>query len=147
MGLRRRLHDLSKSAAEHEADEIAEQADLSGCTPIAELKDRDEAVVSGHGPQRDPAARSAACLRSSSRSSTAAARCASSGSAAAASAASSRASSSVPAAGSTEVQRRGDDLQPGLRDHSRADRARTLMTGRQPATTPSRPSRRSSGTA
>ena len=47
MGLRRHLHDLSKSAAEHEADEIAQQADRSGCTPIAELHDRDEAVISG----------------------------------------------------------------------------------------------------
>jgi len=47
MGLRRRLHDLSKSAAEHEADEIAQQSDRAGCTPIVQLRNRDEAVVSG----------------------------------------------------------------------------------------------------
>jgi hypothetical protein len=47
MGLRHRLHDLSKTASQHEADEIAQEADHSGCTPIAELHDRDVAIVSG----------------------------------------------------------------------------------------------------
>jgi RecG-like helicase len=47
MGLRHRIHDLSKTATQHEADEIAAQADHTGCTPIAALHDRDEATVSG----------------------------------------------------------------------------------------------------
>ncbi len=47
MGLRHRFQDLSKTATQHEADEIAAQADHAGCTPIAALHDRDEATISG----------------------------------------------------------------------------------------------------
>ncbi len=47
MGLRSRLQDLSKTATEHEADEIARESGQAGCTPIAQLRDRDEAVVAG----------------------------------------------------------------------------------------------------
>ena len=47
MGLRGRFKDLSKTATQHEADEIAAQARATGCTPIAQLRDRETAVVSG----------------------------------------------------------------------------------------------------